>query len=85
MHFTLKIAGAIQELLDNEDSEFHISKEELKRTEDSMTEFITAVMVATPTIVYRKLTGQNINFLEGNHIANKLCVQYLMENGEVKE
>lgn len=78
------IAGQIMEIFNEEESHFYINESEL---EDDATAFVYAVACVAPAIVYGKLTGnENINFLEFNHIANRLCFQYgKMIDEEIEE
>ena len=69
------ITGAIGEMLLN-DNEYHIDQEELLEG-DNMTHFIHALANVASTHIYNELTGDDLNHLEFNHIANRLCFQYM--------
>lgn len=45
--------------------------------EENVTEFFHAMANLAPTFIYNKLTDENANILDFNHIANKLCFQFL--------
>ena len=70
------ITGAIGQMLLLDDSEYHIDQEELLK-DDNMTHFIHALANVASTHIYNELTGDNLNHLDFNHIANKLCFQYM--------
>ena len=75
IQYAAKISGAIGELLENEDSEYQIDKEELLQG-DNLTEFFHALANVAPAHIFNKFTGSDKNYLEFNHIANQLCFQY---------
>ncbi|MGR3177783.1 MAG: hypothetical protein ACUZ8E_06975 [Candidatus Anammoxibacter sp.] len=76
LHYALQISAAIGQLLDeDEESDYHIDKDELMQ-DDNLTHFIHALANVAPSVIYNKLTGDNKNHLEFNHVANKLCFQY---------
>lgn len=58
-----------------EDSDNFIDKEEFKDS-NNLTEFIHCLANVIPTIMYNNLTGSDLNTLDFNHIANKLCFQF---------
>lgn len=64
------LSNAIAESIEND-----IDAEELM-TGDNLTHFIHALTNAMPTLLFNKLTGEDKNHLELNHIANTLCFQY---------
>lgn len=74
LQYAVKLGGKIAEIFDDE-SEFHIDKEELGEG-DNLTHFFHALANVMPTHIYNKITGDNKNHLEFNHIANQLVFQY---------
>ena len=62
----------ISEVIEDKESENFINIKEV-----NLTDFIQALSNIVPCYVYNKLTGENMNILEFNHIANKLCFQYI--------
>jgi len=52
-----------------------ISAEELNEG-DNMTEFIHAAANVAPAILYTRLSGDQVDYLGFNHIANRLCFQF---------
>lgn len=73
--FASRLTLAIEDLLSNEDSEFHINVSELEEGQN-LTDFIHALGNLVPATIYTKLTNDDKNLLEFNHLANKLCFQY---------
>lgn len=67
--FTIKILEVINEIFDEDSDHFT----EIKPSE--LTDFIHALANVVPTIIYEKITGETVNMLEFNHIANRLCFQ----------
>ena len=65
----------------DEDSEFYIDQEELMEGQN-LTRFIHAMANLVPNIFFTKLTGQEKNNLEFNHLANTLCFQYSTKEKE---
>jgi hypothetical protein len=72
--YAVKILGALNEVF-NEDSEYFIGIEELK-DQDNLPEFFHALANTVPNMVYEKITGDDKNNLEFNHLANQLCFQF---------
>ena len=72
--YAVLIEAAIGELF-NEDSEFHIDLEDLEK-EGNLTKFIHALANIVPVHLHNKLTGDNKDMLEFNHLANRLCFQF---------
>lgn len=70
--YAAKVLGCLAGLFD-EDSENQIDPEEL---EDNMTELIHAISNMAPTVLYNKITGDNLDNLAFNHIANRLVFQF---------
>ena len=58
-----------------EDSENFIDVQELNEG-DNMTDFFHALANIVPTVLFHKITGDEKNNLEFNHIANTLVMQY---------
>lgn len=59
----------------NEDSENYINLDELE-DEENATAFIHALANVMPTRFFNKLTNNEKNLLEFNHIANQLVFQF---------
>ena len=75
LQYAAQISGAIGEMF-NEDSEWQIDQEELQEG-DNLTHFIHALANIAPAHIYNKITSDDKNHLEFNHIANQLCFQYM--------
>lgn len=83
--YAYKLLSKVQELFDNEDGE-GITIEELSENNNT-TLFIHALANIMPNLVFQKLTGEQTNNLEFNHVANKLCFQFSSfhkQNSEVE-
>jgi|GEM_PF-3900297 len=78
--FAHQIIEALADTIFNEDSEHHINMEE-----DELTDFIHAMATVAPSDIYRKITGDQVDNLGFNHIANRLCVQYRTEKNVVEK
>lgn len=74
--YTTKIIGKLAELFEEESNDFFIDQKELSEG-DNMTHFIHALANLAPTFFYAEMTGNTINMLDFNHVANKLVVQYI--------
>ena len=72
--YTGKILAQLEQLFD-EKCDNHISVEELAEG-DNANAFIHALATLAPGFIYSKLTAQNVDALEFNHIANNLVFQY---------
>lgn len=59
----------------NEDSENYINIDELE-DEENATAFLHALANVMPTRLFNKLTNNDKNLLEFNHIANQLVFQF---------
>ncbi len=58
-----------------------IGGEELEQG-DNATKFFHALSNITPCKVYNTLTGEDLNILDFNHIANKLVIKFLKMKGQ---
>ena len=61
---------ALQETIFNPDSDFHI---DMKEADASL--FFHTLANTVPNLVYQELTGNELNNLQFNHLANQLCFQ----------
>jgi hypothetical protein len=74
IEYAEKIIQALGVLFE-ENSDYFISQEELLEG-DNLTHFFHALGNMVPANLYSQTTGEDINILDFNHIANKLCFQY---------
>lgn len=74
MYYALLIQNQILEMFNDEECSNHIELEELNEN-DNAARFMHALTCAS-ALIYNRLTGEERNFLEFNHIANRLCFQY---------
>lgn len=58
-----------------DESENHIDIKDLEDA-DNCTQFFHALANAMPTRIYCKLTGDDVDTLGFNHVANRLCFQF---------
>ena len=75
LQYQMKILGALQDGLFEEDSSNFIDTQELHEG-DNATHFLHALANTVPSSFYQQFTGEKTNNLDFNHIANKLCFQY---------
>jgi hypothetical protein len=76
LHYAAMLSGKIAELFDEDsESDFHIDQQELQEG-DNLTHFFHALANIMPTHLFNKITGDDKNNLEFNHIANQLVFQY---------
>jgi len=52
---------------------------------DNCTSFIHALANMAPTVVYNNMTSNEIDMLDFNHLANRVCVQNLNFRGPSKD
>lgn len=74
LQYAAMLSGKIAEIFD-EESEYHIDQEELQEG-DNLTHFFHALANIMPNHLFNKITGDDKNNLEFNHIANQLVFQY---------
>ena len=74
LQYAAMLSRKIAEIFD-EESEYHIDQEELQEG-DNLTHFFHALANIMPTHLFNKITGNDKNNLEFNHIANQLVFQY---------
>jgi hypothetical protein len=74
LQYAAMLSGKIAEIFD-EESEYHIDQQELQEG-DNLTHFFHALANVMPNHLYNKITGDDKNNLEFNHIANQLVFQY---------
>ena len=77
--YAIKIVSKIFEMFIEGDDNF-IDKSDLKNS-DNLTSFIHALSTVAPNIIYDRATGNSLNNLEFNQLANRLCFQF----GKVSE
>lgn len=73
--YALKILSQINQMFE-EDSDNYIDKEELFEEGKNLTDFIHALANIAPTFFFNRVTGDRKNFLQFNHLANQLVMQY---------
>lgn len=69
-----KLVSAVLKVFD-EDGDFFIDKNDFD-DDDNGTLFMHALSNLVPHFLYEQLTGDKVDALEFNHIANKLCFKY---------
>lgn len=74
LQYAAMLSGKIAEIFD-EESGYYIDQEELQEG-DNLTHFFHALTNVMPTHLFNKITGDDKNHLEFNHIANQLVFQY---------
>ena len=72
IEFAIVLENALLESINEEESIHHIEGEDI---EEFTTEFIAAIACIVPAKIFQKLTGEDVNNIDFNHIANKLCFQ----------
>src|ERR1043165_3888247 len=75
--YCAKIDGAIRSMFE-EDSDYHINQSDFENSENA-TAFIHALTTMVPAVLYNQLTGEDVDMLGFNHIANRLCFQFSKE------
>lgn len=75
IEYASKIGATIEAMFD-EEAELKIDLQELEEG-DNLTLFMHALANAVPAEFHRRLTGDDVNYLEFNHLANNLCFQYM--------
>ncbi len=75
MHYASQIKQQVNEILDeNEESSNSIDLAQLQEN-NNVAHFLHAFTVVG-ALYYKQLTGKEIDYLEFNHIANRLCFQF---------
>lgn len=77
----LKFVVALQDMYKDEEEREAINLSKLELREEDLTEDFTAMLLAV-FFLYEDATGDDIDFLGFTHLANRLAVQYLMEERE---
>lgn len=76
LQYAAMLSEKIAELFDKGiESQFKIDQKELQEG-DNLTHFFHALANIMPTHLFNKITGDDKNSLEFNHIANQLVFQY---------
>lgn len=70
MQVTAKILEVLSEIM-NEDNTI------IQMINEDLTDFIHVITNHVPTMIFNKMTGDDKNLLQVNHIANQLCFQYM--------
>jgi hypothetical protein len=73
--FAVRIVGAINEMIKDEEHPFYTSQEEMNEG-NNLTHFFHALANVAPTKLMNGITGSDHTFIEFNHVANSLCFQY---------
>lgn len=71
--YIVKLTSQMQDIF-NEDCDNYINPNELLE-DNNATDFIHAMANAVPTLMYQKLTNEDVSMLDFNHIANRLVFQ----------
>jgi hypothetical protein len=80
IQFSASISNCLAQLFDDE-SHFAINID--VADEEQVKDFIWALSTTVPCNMWSKISGNKINFLEFNHIANMLCFENMtMKNEE---
>ncbi len=70
MQVTAKILEVINELINEDDNV-------KKMIDEDLTDFIHVITNHVPTMIFNRMTGDDKNLLQVNHIGNQLCFQYM--------
>jgi len=73
--YTKILYNHLVELL-NPENDIHITAEELNK-DDNMNHFIHAMASLAPALIFNQMTNNKESVLDFNHVANKLCFQFL--------
>lgn len=73
--YAMKIKSQLLDIFDPESENF-IDPKEFEEDPDNAAAFLHAMATMAPNIIFHRLTGQQKNNLEFNHIANQLVFQY---------
>ncbi len=73
--YAVKISHQVAEMLQNKDCPNYIGIDTLEE-EDTVTEFMYELSTLAPAYIYQELTGDNVDALGFNHIANRLVFQF---------
>jgi len=79
MEYSALISEKIIELLQEE------IREDVLEEGDNLTDLFYALSVVSPAMLYSHITGNEVNNLEFNHLANRLCFQYSNLSKETEE
>lgn len=77
--YTKKILVALEETILNPESEYFIDPDDHPKAESGHADIapmIHALATVAPTLLYRQLTSTEIDVLEFNHVANRLCMRF---------
>ena len=84
IQYAAKISTVINSIFDEDSDNYSIDFEELHE-DNNITIFMHALANAFPTHFYNQITGDNLNMLEFNHLANSLCFQYMNKPNKKEE
>ncbi|WP_455670482.1 hypothetical protein [Phocaeicola faecalis] len=77
--YALYFAQAIEDVVRDEDNEYHIEVDN-----NNVTDIMTGLIIGTG-LAFNRMTGREDNMLEFTHTANRLIVQYLMDAGTLSK
>lgn len=72
--YTLKVTQALSQIFED-DSKFSIDKEEFN-DDANATALIYVISSLAPAYIYTEITGDKVDILAFNHIANRLIFQF---------
>lgn len=78
LEYSSKLVGHFALIFD-EKSDYYINPADFQ-DEKSLTAFVHSLANVFPNHIFNKLTGNDINTLEFNHMANQLCFQFMTLN-----
>lgn len=75
--YSTKLLLQIQEMFEDESGGNYIDRQELTDPA-TLKDFLHAVMNIVPTMIFCKMTGDDKNMIEVNHVANQLLFEYML-------
>lgn len=80
-HKILAFAASLSDAYKDDDERVGASAGKLELNEDELTDDFTAMIYAA-WVLYKRITGDEIDILEFTYVANRLVVQKLREEAE---
>lgn len=73
--FAAVIIDRLASIFDKDSEDFSYDLEQLSEDEE-LTEFMFALACVVPAKLFNEITGDDKDYLEFNHLANRLCFQF---------
>ena len=74
--YAATILAAVDDMFHNKECQYYLDLEDMMSDGEKVKAFLHALSTIVPNTIWNKITGQEKNNLEYNHLANSLCFEF---------